>query len=124
MELRSETGRGIGHSSVSRTRELTTHPIGPSIFPGSFDHTTELTTNLIGHSEFPGSSNPNACFQNIAPSLATSMSFGDYSAFYAPPRIPGEFTSLLLQADEQNPTLSTVRRLDFNEGTSTSRFQW
>ncbi|KAI4970292.1 hypothetical protein ZWY2020_001206 [Hordeum vulgare] len=117
-------GGDIEHSEVSLAMEVTTHPIGPFQFPGAFNHTMELTTNVIGPSQFSGSSNQNASFQNIAPSLSMSMSFGDCSAFYAPPIIPREFTSLLLQGDEHNPTMSTVRRLDFDEGTSANRFQW
>jgi hypothetical protein len=62
----------------------------------------------------------NAYFNNVAPSSATAMSFGDYPVFLPPP-IQGEYTSLLLQADEHNTTPSIVRRLDFNGGTSTTR---
>ena len=63
-----------------------------------------------------------AYFNDVAPSSAAAMTFGDYPPFLAPP-IQGEFTSLLLQADGHNSTPSTVRRLDFNEGTSTTSFQ-
>ena len=47
---------------------------------------------------------------------------GEYQSAFVPP-IHGEFTSLLLQADGHNTTPSTVRRLDFNEGTSKTSFQ-
>jgi hypothetical protein len=45
-----------------------------------------------------GSLHSNDYFNNVAPSSATTMTFGDYPVFFAPP-IQGELTSLLLQAD-------------------------
>jgi hypothetical protein len=79
------------------------------------------TYNLFSPSLFhQGSLHSAAYFNDVAPSSAAAMTFGDYP-FLAPP-IQGEFTSLLLQAHGHNTTPSTSRRLNFSEGTSTPRF--
>lgn len=50
------------------------------------------------------------------------MTFGDYPAMFVP-TIQGEFTSLLCQDHGGTTTMPPVRRLDFNEKASTSRFE-
>ncbi|KAM0848239.1 hypothetical protein ACQ4PT_054510 [Festuca glaucescens] len=98
-------GEGTGNTTLPHTKELPTHVAGPS----EFVHTVEPSgfTHSGGPSEFTGSLHLNAYFNDVAPSSAAAMTFGDYPFLAAP--IQGEFTSLLLQAHGNNTTPSTSR---------------
>ena len=59
-----------------------------------------------------GTLDSHACADNINPFTSTAMPFLDYPAIF-PAAVPGEFTSLLLQAHGNAAASSSARRLDF-----------
>uniref|UniRef100_A0ACD5ZD69 Uncharacterized protein n=1 Tax=Avena sativa TaxID=4498 RepID=A0ACD5ZD69_AVESA len=96
----------------------------------------ELSVHPTESLEFTGTVHSHASNDNINPFSSGAMSFVDYPAMF-PPAVPGEFTSLRLQAHGNAAASSSARRLDFQSArvsqlscsspassSSSSRFDW